>query len=138
MNRRAQAGASLVAAVFLITALAALTAGILALTGQAQGTSVLALQQARVWQAAQAGAEWAAFTEVAAGPDGACSTAGGFTLTEGSLAGIGVTLTCAVLATVENGQNYEIYTLTSTASVGTYGGPGYAQRRVTRRIVVGP
>jgi hypothetical protein len=47
---------------------------------------------------------------------------------------------CAVKEVSERppaaGTYYDIYTLTVTATVGSYGGPGYAQRTVVRRIIV--
>jgi Tfp pilus assembly protein PilX len=136
-----QRGVSLIAAVFLITALAALTAGVVLLTGAQHGATTLAYQQMLAYQGAQAGAEWAAFTEQSGGQDDACDTNGAsFTLSEGSLAGVDVAVACTVKEVSERppvaGTYYDIYTLTVTATIGTYGGPDYAQRTVVRRIIV--
>lgn len=126
MQRIAQRGFSLISAIFLLVVIAALGAFAVTLSTTQHQTSAMDVMQARAYQAARAGIEWAAFgiTNTAVGAVWAgCAPAGvapgpmGGTLTP-----FAVVVTCVSEAYTEGTTVGTIYTLTSTATAG--GAPG--------------
>jgi MSHA biogenesis protein MshP len=132
MNARvAIRGFALVPALFLIVVLGAL-AVIAVRVGTAQQQAVtMSLAESRALAAAQAGIEWGAYQSVGAGA-GACAPSTTLNLTEASLAGFTVTVTCTA-SPFNNGAPPPAfsYVLKSTAVIGTYGQPGYVRRVVS-------
>jgi MSHA biogenesis protein MshP len=144
MFRRAQAGFSIVAAIFIVVALAALAAALLTVASLQHSSAGLDVQGVRAYQAARAGTEWGIYRilnpdDVAdppvVGPDPSQAPqcwGGSATVTPGgSLAGFSVTVTCSRAATTELARNIGVYTITATATFGTPNQPNYVAREVT-------
>jgi MSHA biogenesis protein MshP len=143
---RRQAGFSLIAAIFLIVVLAALGAfAVQVAMAQYQSANVEFLE-ARAQAAAQAGIEYGSNQTLhrSPAPCASANTSNTLTLTGGALKGFAVTVTCA--ATVHQiysgppptAHPYEVFTLSATASRGTYGEPDYVARTVTRNVNAPP
>ena len=132
INTRKQKGISLVAVIFLITVLAVAIVFIQRLLSVSVATNNLALQGARAWQAAQAGAEWGVYQVLNGGCPAASSN---LALTESSLSGFAVTVACTSSAYTEEGQSVTLYNLDVVAEFGTLGTtPEYASRRITLTV----
>jgi MSHA biogenesis protein MshP len=143
-----QAGFSLVAVIFLIVVLAALAAFAVQIAmGQYQAANV-ELLEARAQAAADAGIEWGANLTLHASPvvfcGGTVPVSKTFTLAQGALKGFVVTVACTPTqhqiysGAPPTAQNYEVYALTATATYGSYGGPDYVARTVTRNVTNAP
>lgn len=127
-----QKGFSLVAVIFLITVLAVAIVFIQRLLSVSVATNNLALQGARAWQAAQAGAEWGVFQVLNGGCPAASSN---LTLTESSLSGFSVTVDCSSSAYTEEGISVTLYNLDVVAEFGTLGTtPEYASRKMSLTV----
>lgn len=146
-----QAGFSLIMAIFLIVVLAALAAFAVQIAMSQYQAANAELLEARAQAAADAGVEWAANRTLHVVPaafcGGAAPVSNTFTLPAQAkaLKGFVVTVACAPTQhQIYSGgppptpQNYEVYTLTSTATSGTYGGPDYVSRTVTRNVTNAP
>ena len=128
INRAKQAGVSLVAAIFVITVLAVAVVFIQRLLSVSVATNNLALQGARAWQAAQAGAEWGIYRAIV---DGSCVSSSTLNLTEGALNGFAVTVGCSSQSYTEEGSTVTIYNLSVVSEFGTLGAtPEYASMRM--------
>jgi MSHA biogenesis protein MshP len=124
-QRASQRGFALMPALFLIVVLAALAAVAVRVSmGQSQ-TVAMSLHQARAFAAARTGLEAGAYRAL----NGNCSdlTLG---LSEAALAGFQVVVTCSATSFVEGSATLNAYVVTSTATSGTYGAPGYVRRVV--------
>lgn len=128
-------GFAVVAAIFILVVLAALGAFILRISSSQQLGSALDIQGARVYQAARAGIEWGAYSQLVGG---GCAAATNFVPTPATLSSFTVTVTCVATADANGGPT--VYTLTSTAcNVPSAGAcpntasPGafYVERRLT-------
>lgn len=144
---RRQAGFSLVMAIFLIVVLAALAAFAVQIAMAQYETANVELLEARAQAAAAAGIEWGANLTLQASPVIFCAgtpASRTFTLTQGALNGFVVTVTCTPTThqiysgAPPTAQNYEVYALKSTATYGSYGGPDYVARTVTRDVTNAP
>ena len=125
---RAAAGIALISAIFLIGVLAALGLAMVTISSGSQDTANKSLQAAKAYYGARAGLEWGIQQAVAVG-----SCAGGaFSLAQGGLNGVNVTVTC-VQQSAHGAGNF-VYYLTSTATIGTLGGLDYAERRVEATV----
>jgi MSHA biogenesis protein MshP len=128
VSRAASRGFALVPALFLIVVLGALAViAVRVGTGQQQAVT-MSLQESRALAAAQAGIEWGAYESLDAGTCAASTT---LTLTEASLAGFSVTVTCSASPFANGASTANSYVLKSTATIGTYGQPGYVRRVVS-------
>ncbi|HEY7889081.1 MAG TPA: hypothetical protein VIC29_12740 [Steroidobacteraceae bacterium] len=141
-----QDGFSLVMVIFLIVVLAALAAFAVQIAMAQYQAANVELLEARAQAAANAGLEWGANLTLhspvfCAGVAPASKT---FTLTQGALKGFVVTVACTPtqhqVYSVSAGilQTYTVFALASTASSGTYGGPDYVARTVTRNVTDAP
>jgi MSHA biogenesis protein MshP len=120
-------GFALIPALFLIVVLGAL--GLVAIrvgTGQQQ-TVTMALAQARALAAAQSGIEWGAYQTTG----GNCPASTTLNLTEASLNGFTVIVTCSATSFVNGATTSISYVLNATATSGTYGQPGYVHRVIS-------
>jgi MSHA biogenesis protein MshP len=143
-----QAGFSLVMAIFFIVVLAALAAFAVQIAMSQYQAADVELLEARAQAAADAGIEWGANLTLHASPvvfcAGAAPVSKTFTLPQGALKGFVVTVACTPtqhqIYSVSSGtwQAYTVYALAATASSGTYGGPDYAARTVTRNVTNAP
>ncbi len=138
-------GFSIVSAIFLLVVLSLLGALMLTFSTVQHTTAAQDVQGSRAYQAARAGIEWGLYqllqtgTQAAPGCDPNPALTPRFvpntaTALGGTLAGFSVTVTCVAAA---NGPYTEaniatnIYTITSTATIGTGpGDPAYVERRL--------
>jgi MSHA biogenesis protein MshP len=127
-TRVAMRGFALVPALFLIVVLGALAViAVRVGTGQQQAVT-MSLEEARALAAAQAGIEWGAYQSL---DGGACAASTTLNLTEASLAGFTVTVTCTASTFANGAATANSYVLKSTAVTGIYGQPGYVRRGVS-------
>ena len=127
-----QRGFSLVAVIFVITILALAVVFIQRISNVAVATNNLAMQGARAWQAAQAGAEWGVYQVTNGGCPAASSS---FSLSEQSLIGFQITVTCSSNSYSESGNTITIYSLDVLATSGTLGvSPDYVSRKITLSV----
>jgi MSHA biogenesis protein MshP len=131
MTRR-QSGFGLVAAMFLIVVVALVIAAMARLSSAQHGTSSLAIQQARAYQAARSGLEWGITQAISAG---SCA-AGNPGLAGGNLSDFSVVVACNSTGyTDEQGTAITIFRFTATAQNGAPGGrPDYAYRQLTATV----
>lgn len=123
-----QRGFGLVAALFLIVVVAGAITAMARLSVVQSSTGSLALQQARAWQAANAGLEIA----IATAAKGSCPSLSLFTLP--GLDGFSIQVTdCDMTPSAfldEEQQTLRLYRLVSQAQYGAPGQPDYAFRRL--------
>lgn len=127
-------GFALITAIFLVVVLASLAFYLTSLTGTQHFTSMWSIQGSRALYAARSGAQWGAFQAV---------NGGGCNGTLSINAGAGANFDVAVACTSDGphdelGVETTVWTITSTAESGTYGGPGYVRRTVQTMVVSGP
>lgn len=124
-----QRGFALVAAMFLIVVIALVIATMARLSSVQHGTSSLAIQQARAYQAARAGLEWGIARAVTTG---LCS-GGSPSLAGSNLAEFTVTVSCAADSHPdETGAPVQIFRITAEAENGSPGSRAdYAFRRLS-------
>lgn len=129
--RAEQAGFSLVAAIFLIVALAALGAFAVQVAMTQYQTASMELVEARAQAAAQAGAEYGANRALRAS---SCNYNRRTLSLRGALTGFVVMVTC----TSKTHPVGTAYLLIATATSGSYGAPDYVARTVTRNVTTAP
>jgi len=120
-------GFALIPALFLIVVLGALAVVAIRVGSGQQQTVTMALEEARALAAAQAGVEWGAYQAL----NGSCVASTTLNLTEGALSGFAVVVTCGATSFANGAATSSSYVLTSTATTGTYGQPGYVHRVVS-------
>lgn len=145
MRCRLQRGFSLVTAIFLVVVLAALGVAIVSVTGLQRSGQQVDIQGVRAYQAARAGIEWAAWQTLDPNnalnpvPPGTCGNvptcpAPSTTLAAGTLAGslsaFTVVVACSETPTTEGNRQIRVFEITSTASAGAVGTPGYVNRQL--------
>jgi MSHA biogenesis protein MshP len=141
MNRRCYGkerhnvrGFSLVAAIFILVVLAAIGAFMVTIGYVAQATATGAVRGARAFQAAQAGIEWGVARAVPPAGPLSCLGSSSFTLAVPGLDGFAVTVTCAQTTYQERGTPYQVFSITSTATAGSFGDPAYVSRTLTASV----
>jgi MSHA biogenesis protein MshP len=130
-----QGGFSLIAAVFLVTVLGALSVYLVTSSGRAQLQPQQAQLAAGAYQAAHAGLEWGIYQAIVNGNGNpnACN-AGAF-----SPPGLGqftVTVSCTSSPHRDDNTDILVFVVEASATTGTHGGLAYANRRM--RAVVSP
>jgi MSHA biogenesis protein MshP len=131
-NIRRQQGFSLVAVIFLVTVLALGVVFIQRISNVSVATTTLAMQGARAWQAAQAGAEWGIYNVINGGCPAASSS---FSLSEQSLSGFNITVNCTTRDYTEVGTTVTMYYLDVLAESGSLGtSPNYVSRKITLTV----
>jgi MSHA biogenesis protein MshP len=124
LDAQRQRGFALIPALFLIVVLAALAVVAVRVgTGQQQAV-IMSLEEARALAAAQAGIEWGAYQSL----NGNCAPTTTLSLSEASLNGFTVVVTCTATTFANGAATANSYVLLATASIGTYGQPGYVRR----------
>ena len=144
MKRRIRsAGMALMSAIFLIVVLIGLGLAMMNLSNVEHDTASKAILAAKVYYGARAGMDWGIQQANAAGwacsppPAGSSAT---FNLTQGSLNGVAVTVTCVaapqgVSTCGSAGTSLcQTYYLTSAATTGTLGTLSYAERHLEATI----
>lgn len=121
----------MMSAIFLLVTLAALGTFMVSFSTVQHATSAMDVQGSRAYQAARAGIEWGVYQVLR---NSSCAASTPLTLA-GDLAGFTVTATCgASPAYTEGAASVTVYTLTATASQGTPGSIGYAERQVRATV----
>ncbi len=120
-----QSGVVLVAALFLMLVIALLLIYMMRTSTETYWSGVLRIQQARAYQAAQAGLEWGLFNvnPAVAGACPASPTTLTFAAADGDLAGFTVVVSCSLPAVpyMENGVVVPVFELDAVSTFGTYG-----------------
>lgn len=132
-TRPAQRGVALVTAIFLIVALAALGGVMVSLSGVQQTTSGVAVASAQTLLAARGGLEWGIHRAVN-NDTTMCGTSPTITTTGFSLLAANVSVTCTVKTNTSGATFVRTYFLTSTATYGAAGIPGYTQRAIEAAV----
>ncbi|OLE47798.1 MAG: hypothetical protein AUG46_05405 [Acidobacteria bacterium 13_1_20CM_3_58_11] len=121
-------GFALVPALFLLVVLGALAlVAVRVGTGQ-QHAVTMDLLQSRALAAAGAGIEWGAYSALT---NGSCAASTTLNLTEASLNGYSVVVTCVGTAFLNGAATNNSYVIKAAASFGTYGQPSYVHRVVS-------
>jgi MSHA biogenesis protein MshP len=127
---------ALMSAIFLIVVLIGLGVAMMNLSNVEQDTASKAILAAKAYYGAKAGLDWGVQQAFAAGSCAGSS----FNLTQGSLSGVSVTVTCAA---AQQGANTcgltgtsacQTYYLTSQATTGTLGALSYAERHIEATV----
>ena len=121
-----QTGFSLVSAIFLLVALAALGIAMVTFSTAQHASSAQDLEGARAYQAARAGIEWGVYQVVRGG--GTCN---GIVPLDGVLSTFQVAVNCvASMGGTEGGRAITIYTVSATARDGVAGSTYYVERQL--------
>ncbi len=123
-----QAGFTLVQAIFAVVVLSLLGITMMRLIGVQSATSVMAVQQARAYQAARSGLDWGAARAAHAADDSECN--GIFDVDAFS-----VTVICTSQSFTEGATGpYNIYRISASAVYGTVGSVDYISRTAEIRV----
>lgn len=152
--RHAERGFTLVAAIFLLVVLAMLGAFMVTISSVERWTTVGAAQGARAYEAAQSGIEWGIYQVINSATRGAtpgCGAASATDMTNPSTFAVGlfqVNVKCQYWDIQEGGitgtsppvtlQHYYVYSITSTASSGTYGNVDFFSRTLQVTVTDAP
>jgi MSHA biogenesis protein MshP len=138
MNTRYRsAGMALMSAILLIVVLIGLGIGMMNLTNVQQDTTSKAILAAKVYYGARAGIDWGVQQAIAAS---SCAASTPVNLTQGSLSGVTVTVTClaspqGISSCGSTGTSLcQTYYLTSAATTGTLGTLSYAERHMEATV----
>ncbi len=130
-----QQGFTLVAALFLMVVVSLLLVFLLRTGSENQWSSALRIQEARAFQSASSGLEWA-LHQLGSGACPASPTTISFT--EADLEGFRVTVTCSSTNYTEDTETITMFELEALAQRGTYGtSPDFVARQL-RLTVEGP
>ncbi len=119
---RLERGFLIIAAVFLVVVLAGLVAYLMSVSTTSQAASAADANSARAYQAARAGAEWAAFKLLQVPGDSFTTTCNGGTSTSDrtfpstlTLTGYTATVTCTSVSITEGAASVRVYRIVSNA-----------------------
>ncbi|MBL4705966.1 MAG: hypothetical protein JKY54_15685 [Flavobacteriales bacterium] len=123
MNK--QKGITLIGAIFVLVIVSLLGQYLVNITGVQRQTSLLALQSARAYQAANAGIEWGIERII-----NSASCVASTTLTP-NIANFTTTVSCNTVGTYnEDGTVFTIFRITSESEYGSYGQIDYVSREI--------
>lgn len=123
---KSQHGITLIGAIFVLIIVSLLGTYLLSIAGVQRQTSLLALQAARAYQAANAGIEWGAFQII--NNSGNCPAS---TTLSPAINNFSTIVTCSQLGSYdEDGDLKTIYRLTSQSQYGNYGSLDFVSRRL--------
>jgi MSHA biogenesis protein MshP len=126
MNRSRSCGGALITAIFLIVVLLGLGLAMSNLSNVEHDTTAKANLSAKVYYAAKAGLEWGIQQAISSG-----TCAAGSPALAGALSGVTVSVSCTPST---HGAGNLVYYITSTATTGTLGAVGYAERRMEATV----
>ena len=140
MKRRIHsAGMALLSAIFLIVVLIGLGVAMMNLSNAEHDTASKAILAAKVYYGARAGMDWGIQQAIAGGAP--CNgVASNFNLTQGSLNGVALTVSCfaapqgASTCGSAGTSLCQTYYLTSAATTGTIGTLNYAERHIEATV----
>jgi len=125
---RRPSGSALITAVFIMGTLVTLALAMVTMSQVSQDTGTKSLLSARVYYGAKAGLDWGIQRAIAASN---CAASTSFTLTQGALAGVAVTVTCS---STTHGAGNLVYYISSAATTGTLGQLDYAERHMEATV----
>jgi MSHA biogenesis protein MshP len=130
MSRRRLAGGALLTAIFLIVILLGMGLGMMNLAGIQHDTSSKSMLSANVYFGAKAGLDWGIQQAIAAS---SCAGSSSFSLSQGALNGVSITVTCSESRHgAASGES--VFYITSRATTGTLGQLSYAERRMEATV----
>ena len=130
-THRPAAGFAIVSALFLMVVLAALGGFLVNAVAVQHATPALKVESVRALFAARSGVAWAVARVRASG---ACPTAGAFSLTESSLSGFQLSISCSGSIHDLGSATAPYFVLGVTAQRGTYGGTDYVSRTLRAKV----
>ncbi len=136
-NHIHQLGISLISAIFLLVVVASLLAYTLNISGIQRGTTNLNLKAARGLQAARSGIEWGAFhalTPISSINCAGIKTSVAFDIDTSDSMAFSVKVDCDKTDHTEGTINFETYSLTSTATHGSFGSLDYTSRTISASV----
>lgn len=122
---RCEKGLSLVQAMFVLVVLAVLGAYLVSLAVVQSRTSVMAVQGARAFQAANGALEWG----IGRAASGLCAASQPFVVD-----GFQATVTCSGELFEEGGESYRVYRLTALAESTAWPSDNYVSRLLEARV----
>lgn len=125
-----QRGFNIIAAVFLITAVAVILGAMVTTMSARSRTTTLNYDASRAYYAARSGVEVAIARAVAAG----CGAVPGTVTVDG----FNVALGCNAVAADEAGVAYNVYTVTATAAAGNLNQPTFVSRELRATVTDAP
>lgn len=128
-----QSGVILVAALFLMLVVALLIVYMMRTSSETYWAGVLRIQQARAFQAAQAGLERGLNLVDPAISGGTCPAPVtiNFGASDADLAGFSVAVSCSLIIYSENGVDVDIFEIEAISTFGTYGiSPDYVSQQL--------
>ena len=134
-SRPVERGFALVAAVFVLLILAALSAFAFQVGSNQQQTATFDLLIARAQAAAESGIEYGANRALRASQ---CLPTTSLTLAAAGLSGFRVTVTCSASPHQVGATTYHAYVLQSVAQRGTYGSADFVARTLSRTVTDAP
>lgn len=123
-----QQGFALMAAIFILVVLSGLAVYMVSISAVQQQTSTLAIDSAKATYAAESGIEVAAYRA----QNGTCNAD---TI---QVDRFSVNIGCSATSHTERGQTFQVYQLEARAEGSTYGGFGYASRRIGATVTNAP
>ncbi len=138
MNVFRQKGVSLITAIFLVVIVASIGAYMVTIGQTQQHTTALSILGQHAMNAAGSGLEWGIHRAVQAGAAGLDCSPGTVNFTPGASAldNFTVTVACSVQNFEEGTTNYNVYTLTSTATMNAFGNPDFISRSLRASVCV--
>lgn len=138
VGRKSARGFSLVSAIFLIVVIAVIGAAMVTIGSVQQQTSVLSVLSSRALFAAESGINWAIHSVLS---NGDCSAfPANFNLNGGAASGFNLALTCDLGGSpyTEVPDTFNVYRLTSIATLGSVGDPDYISRSLGAVVTDAP
>ena len=130
-----QRGFTLITAIFLLVAVAALVVFMTNIRVAQQTTLVYGVQGARAMQAARSGIEWGIHDAIV---NSGCAASTTFTIASPALDNFSVEVQCAATTHTEGVTAITTYQLTAIASDGVFGSLDYVQRRIQATVSLDP
>jgi len=130
-----QRGFTLITAIFLLVAVAALVVFMTNIRVAQQTTLLYGVQGARAMQAARSGIEWGIHDAIV---NSGCAASTTFTIASPALDNFSVEVQCAATTHTEGVTAITTYQLTAIASDGVFGSLDYVQRRIQATVSLDP
>jgi MSHA biogenesis protein MshP len=127
----AQAGMSLVSAVFLLVVVTMIAGYAVSIGSAQQADTTLALLGRRADFAARSGLDWAMSKTL---DDGACPANGSFTPQGNGLGDFTIDVICSATTVTEGSTSYPVFTISVTATRGNEGDEEYVRRAVSGQV----
>lgn len=129
---RQQRGFAIISAIFLVIMLGTIALALFAISSSMHQSAALQVREANALNAARAGIQYAAYTEITGGVDGAACNS----TTSLNLNGFTVAVTCSGTQHTVRGQEQDVYQLNAVATAGSWGQLGYVRRSVQTVVAV--